>query len=78
MKKKTKLVHVLWHDTMTVNGWTSIDSILEWKFIPMESYGLIVRQDEEVVVLAGLVGNDGDLNALQFIPAGCILKIEEV
>lgn len=73
-----KLSKVTWYDTITIAGWRTQESLLDWKFETMTSYGLLLRNDKDVIILVGLVDTEENCNSIQIIPFGCIVKIEEV
>lgn len=73
-----KLVRVTWHDIMVFADWRPQDTVLSWIPEAMTSYGLLIRQDEEFIALASLIDQEGNVNALQLIPTGCVVSIKEI
>ena len=72
-----KVVKVTWLDTLIIASWTSIKDA---KPLEVISLGWLAYEDDTIVCLTGLIepkcSEQG--NAVQAIPRGCILKIEEV
>jgi hypothetical protein len=73
-----KLVLVLWHDAVTANGWTTLDTDLGPEIC--WSAGWIVRDDAECLVLAATVGDleneeEDGVNSLIAIPRGMVKKV---
>ena len=78
MKMLNKLVRVTWLDVLVMSGWLSLDEIIKADPPKMYSEGRLVDEDKDTIRLVGLIDESGNGNAIQIIPRGCILKIEEI
>ena len=72
-----KRVRVTWIDSYVVASWTSFEDLKTMLPPVITSEGLLYNEDKKVVRLIGMYEEDMG-NAIQIIPKGCILKIEEI
>ena len=77
VKMLDKVIKVTWLDTLIIASWTSFKDI---KPLEVISVGWLAYEDDDTVCLIGLVEPNclDQGNAVQIIPRGCIVKIEEV
>lgn len=76
--RKPPLVRVEWRDATLLGGWHDKDTIKEWVADPVPivvTVGLMLRDDDECIVLAGSENPDefGDLNK---IPKGMVTRVD--
>ena len=71
-----RVVMVEWHDAESDPNWLDKDSIAKLKAPVARSYGVIVRRDKHVLVLAhSIVGQDYGVN---IIPAGMVKSVKRL
>ena len=70
------MTEIEWIDTLCLSSWSIADEDLKCPVV--KSVGYMVRETKDTVVLAGMIGEDGTVNAVQVIPKGCIVKRRKV
>lgn len=70
-----ELVHIKWIDSEVSNEWSVIGE-LSHSFDEIHSVGFLIDQTEQGYVLAGMWDVETcSINAIQFIPKGCVTKV---
>jgi hypothetical protein len=70
-----EIVHIKWVDSEVLNEWTDAKS-LKPSFDELHSIGFLIDQGPEGYLVAGMVDPEtASINAIQFIPKGCVKKI---
>ena len=75
--RKPWRAEVRWLDPVGKASWHTLKEARAVTPCQVTTHGWVLRDDEELFILAGsrsLDGNYGDINSL---PAGCVVKVEE-
>lgn len=72
------LIKVTWIDSMTNQGWTSLDDEDHTKPLPtISSVGYLIAETPIFILLAADLGNDSCNRPIK-IPQGCIMEVEQL
>jgi hypothetical protein len=70
-----ELVHIAWIDSQVSNSWEKSQDILP-EFDELHSVGFLIDHGPDGYVLAGMLDPEASsVNAVQFIPRGCVRKV---
>ena len=71
-----RVVCVEWEDAESLPQWIDREQVKKLKAPIVKSYGVIVRRDKRVLVLAHAVG--GDELGVDVIPAGMVKRVRRL
>ena len=75
--KKYPLVKVTWYDAASSQGWTDPEECEKADFYKVDSYGLLIVNDSERVVVAlNRSQTNGRVGCVMEIPKGMVVSIE--
>ena len=79
LKRKKKLVEIIWIDHTSQLGWASEETIACYTPMPTVSYGLLLQERGDLIVLASSFDEETYMYGnREFIPKGCIKKIRVI
>lgn len=75
---KPPIVEIKWIDCCTVSGWFTLQEAEDTKLMECISIGYIIAKNDEAVIIAQTIADQGDVGDITCIPTVSIQELKDL